>query len=603
MKRKRVLLFTAIFIMLSIIQTLPVSFNANAKTKAQNLEQKSVEQVFDEAITETIETKKATGVTVTLVKDGQVTLQKGYGYSDKAQNLAVDPNTSGFRIGSVAKTFVAIAALIAEEDGKIDLNADITNYLEEDFPKFKYPVTMNQLLTHTAGFEDLMTGIAIKDKENIKPLSDTLRKYKPEQIVKPGEAISYSNYGIALAAYVIERATGIDFAEYCKENIFIPLEMDQTSFRYEMNNLVYSKAYLPNGEETFEPYINMYPEGSVITTAKDMSKYIIWLLSNQESILKNETKEKIFRQQFTMADELNGIGYTWNIKSRNNVKYYEKKGETANFYSRIVLYPSCNTGLFFSFNTFVPEDDINAITDMITDNLLGQQVSPVQKQDATIKIEGNYMNLRTSFSTAEKFLSYFIPDRMIEITGTLSSGYKLNGKKITHIGNNAYDTPIGTIVFIKKDGKTFLATNFSQTYTKINVWQSKNVTVATLILFVISSLFCSIYMLINAIRKKNVPKGIAVMNLTQLLVFIIMCVMLLIGITNYSVLSYTVFINIFAWIILAITVFDIIYLLYIGIKKHKMKYVKYLFIHNIICVAFCLLMFNLNLFSPAYSYL
>lgn len=605
MKKKRVLIFAVIFIVLLVIQTLSVSFNmplgcddrcqyAKAQTVTQDSGQKSVEQTFDEAVEEIIESKKAIGATATLVKDGKATLQKGYGYSDKTKNLPVDPNVSGFRIGSISKTFVAIAALIAEEDGKLDLNTDITKYLEEDFPRFKYPVTMNQLLTHTAGFEDLITGIAVKDKRDIEPLSEVIRKYKPEQIVKSGEVISYSNYGIALAAYVIEKVTGIDFAEYCKEKIFIPLGMYQTSFNYERNNLVYSKAFLPNGKETSEPYINIYPEGSVIPTARDMSKYIKWLLSNQESILKNETKEKLFNQHFTMADELNGIGYTWNIKSRNGTKYYEKKGETVNFYSRIVLYPSCNTGLFFSFNTYVPEDDINTIVDKVTDNLLGKQENPVQKQSATMKIEGNYINFRSSFKTAEKFLSYIILDKMIEITGTLSSGYKLNDKRITHIGNNVYDTPIGTIKFIEKNGKTFLATNFSQTYVKINILQSVKVTVATLILFALSTLFYSICMLINIIRKKNIPKVLAVMSLVQLFAFMILCAVLMIGLINYSVLFYDIFIKISAWIILAATVFNIVYLLITGIKSYKIKHVKYLFVHNIISVAFCLVMFNLN---------
>lgn len=606
MKKKIVLIFTVIFIVLLAIQTLPVLFNmplgcvnsckyAKAQTVAQDFGQKSVERTFDEALEKIIESKKATGATATFVKDGKVTLQKGYGYSDKTKNLPVDPSVAGFRIGSVSKTFVAIAALIAEEDGKLDLNTDITKYLEEDSPGFKYPVTMNQLLTHTAGFEDLISGIAVKDKRNMEPLSKVIRKYKPEQIVKPGEVISYSNYGIALAAYVIEKAKGIDFAEYCKEKIFIPLGMYQTSFKYERNNLVYSKAFLPNGKETSEPYINIYPEGSVVSTAGDMSKYIEWLLSDQESILKNETKEKLFIQHFTMAVELNGIGYTWNIKSRNGMKYYEKKGETVNFYSRIVLYPSCNTGIFFSFNTYVPEDDINEIIDKVTDNLFGKQQNPVQKKSATMKIEGNYINFRSSFKTSEKFLSYILPDKMLEITGSLSGGYKLNGERITHVGNNVYDTSIGTIKFIKKDGKTLLATNFSQTYIKINILQSLKVTVATLILFALSSLFCSIYILINIFRKKNIIKVLAVMDLVQLFGLMILCTVLMIGLINYSVLFYDIYIKISAWIILATIVLNIVYLLRSCIKSYTIKYIKYQFIHNIISVAFCLVMINLNL--------
>ncbi len=592
MKRKRILVMALLCLILLLGVLTPYK---KVQAEEQSFQQKSVEQIYEEAIEELITTKKAVGVTATFVRDGKVTLQKGYGYSDKEQNLAVDPSVSGFRIGSVSKTFVAIAALIAEEDGLLDMNADITDYLEDDFPELKYPVTMEQLLTHTAGFEDLITGIAVKDKTELEPLSRVLRKYRPEQIMKPGEIISYSNYGIALAAYVIEKATGIDFAEYCEDNIFIPLGMSQTSFVYDKNNLVYSKAFLPSGEEAFEPYINIYPEGSVITTAKDMSKYIQWLLEDQEIILRNVSKDQLFARHFAMTEVQNGIGYTWNIKSRNDKMYYEKKGETVHFYSRIVLYPSCNSGFFFSANTYVPEEILNDVIDKVTERLLGKLKKCNEKLGASVKMEGTYINLRSNFTTAEKFISYLIPEKMIRISGSLSRGYQLNGKEMKHIGNDVYDTPIGTVMLIEKDGKTLLTTNLAQTYMKLNVLQSPVMIAAILLLFGLSSLLCSIYLLINLIRRRDRPLLPAILCLLQFLGLFVLCIILIIGMSNYSILSYEIPINICTWSILIMSVLHIGYLLFTCIRSNRVKYIKLLCFHNAISMVFCLLMVSLNL--------
>lgn len=144
----------------------------------------------------------------------------------------------------------------------------------------------------------------------------------------------------------------------------MPLGMKGTTFEY-MQDIVYvSKPYLPNGQETLEPYINLYPEGSALSTAADMANYISWLLDRQDNrVLSQQAKKELFDRQFTMAGELAGMGCTWNRKTGNGRLYYDKKGETLNFYSRIALYPEAGAGIFFSSNTYLPEAEINALMD------------------------------------------------------------------------------------------------------------------------------------------------------------------------------------------------------------------------------------------------
>ena len=128
-------------------------------------------------VNELIEEGKAKGAVLSIIEEDKIILNRGFGYADEYNNIAADGEYTAFRIGSVSKTFVAVAAQILNQEGKIDMNTDISVYLEPDFPKLAYPVTMYQLLTHTAGFEELLTGIAVINVSDTEPLSESVRKY------------------------------------------------------------------------------------------------------------------------------------------------------------------------------------------------------------------------------------------------------------------------------------------------------------------------------------------------------------------------------------------------------------------------------------------
>ena len=555
------------------------------------LDSEKVSEAFDQSIEEIIAAKKAKGAAAVFIHDGKAVMTKGYGYADELLNVKADGERIGFRIGSISKTFVAVAALKAMEDGKLDMNTDISVYLGNDAPKLKYPVTMNHLLTHTAGFEEIITGMAVENVSDTEPLSVTVKKYAPEQIFKPGEVSSYSNYGIALAAYVIERVTNEDFADYCIDNIFLPLEMTRTTFAYMQDTVYVSKAYLPNGNETMDLYMNLYPEGSAVSTAEDMGKYINWLLGEDDVILLKENKQKLFNRQFFMADELSGIGYVWNIKTRNGSTYFEKKGETLHFYSRIVIYPEQKTGYFLSFNTYVPEDEINKITSKITDLLLGEKDIPVNKSDATIDISGCYVNAWSSFNTEEKLLRFLVPGKMVDISGSLKEGYTFNDEKIIHLGSNSYGTPVGTVKFIEKDGKVLMATDFSQTYIRINGLENKGVTLAISLIFPISSLFCAIISFV--LRKKNASLLFSMISLAQIVLYFTLGYILYLGILQYAILNYTIYIKIAAWLIVFTASLNITLTFYK--LKTDGNTLVYFYLHNLISIAFCLVLLNLRL--------
>lgn len=540
---------------------------------------------------------RATGVVLSIVQHGEIRLCTGFGFADKFNGIAADGEKTAFRIGSVSKTFVAVAAQILAQEGRLDMGLDISGYLEPDFPALSYPVTMHQLLTHTAGFEDRVTGMAVFNVSDTEPLAESVRQYRPAQIFRPSEVTSYSNYGLALAAYVVERVAGQDFAGFCRENIFLPLGMKRTTFAY-MHNVPYvSKPYLPSGQETVEPYINLYPEGSAVSTAEDMANYMQWLLNKGDTrVLSAQAKEELFGRQFSLSADLAGVGYTWNRKERNDAVYYDKKGETLHFYSRIALYPREQTGIFLSFNTYLPEHEINAVMNKATDLLYGEalQAGP-GSFNATMDISGCYVNNWSSFQTAERILRYIVPGKILTIEGTISQGFSLNAERLSLIGEDMYSSPLGVLKFLKRDGKIIIATESAITFTRIPFWQHSGLQVLPPLLFVVFALACFLRELILLLHKKSAERRIVflICPLAQLLAFGVLCLLLYNGIVSFSLLSYALPLKLCGWLIFAASVAGLADVAYLKAKYGCLKPIPAAW--NLACLLFCAWMVGMNI--------
>ena len=513
---------------------------------------------LDKMVQGIVEEGKSKGAVLSVVKDGSIQLCKGYGFADEYLDIAANGEKTAFRIGSVSKTFVAVAALILKEKELLKMDSDISIYLDSDL-KLTYPVSMRQLLTHTAGFEDMITGMAFYNASDTEPLDISVRKYLPNQIYKPGEIISYSNYGIALAAYVVECITGQDFARFCEEEIFKPLNMNRTTFRF-MHDIAYvSKAYLPNGNETIEPYMNIYPEGSAVSTAEDMAKYMIWLMNSDDNrVLSPNFKEELFNKQFTMSEELEGIGYIWNRKSHNSKIYFDKKGETLNFYTRVALYSQDYTGIFLSFNTFVAEHEIDAIMNKATALIYGEKQEYIVEQGNTsIEISGLYVNNWSNFKTPEKILSYLIPSKIISIDAD-KDGYYINGEKMTLVGDDLYSSNLGLLKFQEKEDKIIMSSN-AISYVRVPLWQHKILIGIVPMIFIFVTFMILIREIIMLRNIKDKYKYSIVLNsFFQIISFIMLCLIMYKGITTFSLLKYAPYMKLFGWFTLSILILNII---------------------------------------------
>lgn len=311
-----------------------------------------------------MESRHIAGATLAVVKDGRIFFSKGYGYADVNERKPVNPEKTLFRPGSVSKLFTWTAVMQLVEEGKIDLDADINIYLR-DFKipdTYPEPVTMTHLMTHTAGFEDVINEMGARSPEDLVPLAEFLARKMPARVLPPGKLTSYSNYGTALAGYIVEKVAGVPFEDYVEENIFKILGMQHSTFRQPLPSHLaeyMSVGYTyKNGlfrAEGFE-YINgLAPAGSMSTTATDISKFMIAHLQHgkygENRILEEETTKLMHTQLFSHDPRVDGNAHGFWEMTYNNLRALVHGGDTIWFHSLLALVPKKNLGLFVSFNS------------------------------------------------------------------------------------------------------------------------------------------------------------------------------------------------------------------------------------------------------------
>src|SRR5579863_3775796 len=159
------------------------------------------------------------GAVVVVVKDDKVLVEKGYGYADVASRRPFDPDTSLVRPASISKLFTWTAVMQLVEAGKLDLDADVNRYLDFRIPpKDGKPVTLRELMTHTAGFEEMGKVLYAPDAAHLTPLAELVRTRLPKRIFPPGEVVAYSNYGAGLAGYIVQRVSGEPYESYIERH-------------------------------------------------------------------------------------------------------------------------------------------------------------------------------------------------------------------------------------------------------------------------------------------------------------------------------------------------------------------------------------------------
>jgi CubicO group peptidase (beta-lactamase class C family) len=234
--------------------------------------------------------------TVLVARGGEVMLHKGYGFANLEWNVANTTNTK-FRLGSVTKQFTAASILLLEERGKLSINDPVKKYLP-DAPAAWDKITIYHLLTHTSGIPNFTS---FPDYRKLEPFAATpaelVARFRDKPLdFQPGEQWSYSNSGYVLLGYLIEKISGRTYEIFVRENIFKPLNMEETGYDSNSAVIPHRAAGYEYDHNTFQNagFIHMsipHGAGALYSTTGDLLKWEQGLFGGK--VLQSASLEKM----------------------------------------------------------------------------------------------------------------------------------------------------------------------------------------------------------------------------------------------------------------------------------------------------------------------
>lgn len=311
------------------------------------------------------------GVSIAIVNKDSIIFAGGFGKNDIEQNQPVDENTL-FWLGSITKSFTALGIMKLVEENKISLKSRVKEIVPELEIVNKWetinPITVENLLEHTSGFDDTpFSAFANVMNQKLNPL-EIIKKYQKSFVARwePSSRFSYSNANYALLGYIIYKLSGMQYEEYVKQNILLPIGMTQTVFgqRYDSDN--YASGYIFDNEEfsKIDP-IPLYgsSSGGINSTALDMAKFLqFWLNKGKvgkHQVLKETTINEMLRPKTTLA-AMAGLqsGYAKGVEYKQilaaqekSIPFFSNSGRVPGFVSNYYFNQDLNLGIFVANNT------------------------------------------------------------------------------------------------------------------------------------------------------------------------------------------------------------------------------------------------------------
>ncbi|MHA1904157.1 MAG: serine hydrolase domain-containing protein [Candidatus Thorarchaeota archaeon] len=428
-------------------------------SSAYQLNESDVKSFLDNAIPDYMNDTNVAGIIVSVVKDGEVLHSSGYGYANVAQNTSATADTL-FGIASISKTFTATAVMTLVENGTLDLNEDINNYLESfQIPLLEGsdPITLKHLLTHTAGFEESLDPIFYSTVTGMPSMETFLRYYMPNQVHPAGYIQSYSNLGASLAGLVVQEVAGIPYEQCIEEYVLDPLGMNSTTAYQELPSLLegmHSEGYRSIGSDFVTlPYFYCVvpPTGGLSSTADDMATFMRMHLNEGlylgEQFLTQSSCLQMQDEQFIALEGLTSIGYGLYTKIVNNQTMVYHTGGMPTFSSIMALFPEHELGIFISINT--DSGDYYDILQMIMDRYFP---APVQTQEPLpttpgelSELEGFYLPTRREYVDLSEALVDMYGNMITKVT-SLADGTLLVNSNYLPEHDDIYER-VGDMLF------------------------------------------------------------------------------------------------------------------------------------------------------------
>ncbi len=355
---------------------------------------------------------------ILIARDGQPVVSKGYGLANIELDVPNTPQTV-FRLGSVTKQFTAMAIMMLAERGKLNVNDPACKYLT-DCPAAWQPITVKNLLTHTAGVPNY-TSFPDFAKTAVLPTTNAAMiaqfRDKPLEFAV-GEKYAYSNSGYYLLGLIIERVSGKSYADFLQENIFTPLGMKQTGYDSPLRIIKNRAAgYARQGGEIVNAsYMDMtipYAAGAMYSTTEDL------LLWDQALYTEKLVSRKTLDQIFTPFKS--DYGYGWNIGKR---------------FDRQVI---AHGGGIYGFATHIARFPADKVTVIILSNVQGAPAGRIANDLAAIVFGADYKipQERKEIAVDQKVLEKYVGQYELAAPKIVISFTLENGKLFGQVGGQS----------------------------------------------------------------------------------------------------------------------------------------------------------------------
>jgi CubicO group peptidase (beta-lactamase class C family) len=383
------------------------------------------------------------GAAVAVVADGHLLFAQGYGFADVNSRRPVIADQTLFRAGSVSKLFTWTAVMQLVEQGKLDLDRNINDYLDFKIPeRYGKPITLRDVMTHSTGFEDTVTDLFVATPSQLFPLRQYLIRHMPPLIHPPGQVVAYSNYAATLAGYIVERVSGEPFDEYIERHILGPLGMQHSSFRQPLPPDL--RPFMASGyPQASDPHATAFelieaaPAGALTTNVTDLAKFMLAQLDGGSyggaQILSPATLKEMHTPQGRPLPGMNGMDLGFYDENRNGLRIIGHGGDTGVFHSDLHLLLEKGVGFVVMLNSTGNAGAAEAVRVALFRSFLDRYYPYTPPREATMADPGKDAARVAGFYGSSRHTALRILTALGQSAVTAEPGGQITESELTHL--------------------------------------------------------------------------------------------------------------------------------------------------------------------------
>jgi CubicO group peptidase (beta-lactamase class C family) len=407
------------------------------------------------------------GASVAVVADGHLIFAGGYGFADMKSRRPVIAGQTLFRAGSVSKLFTWTAVMQLVGQGKLDLDRDVNDYLDFKLPEpYGRPITLRDVMTHSAGFEDTVTDLFVNKPSQLFPLREYLIKHVPPLLHPPGQVVAYSNYGATLAGYIVQRISGEPFDDYVMRHILQPLGMDHSTFQQPLppaSRPFMASGYRRASDPTTVPFelVEAAPAGALSTDATDLAKFALAQLGGTSyggaQILTAAELQEMHTPQGRPLPGMNGMDLGFYDENRNGLRIIGHAGDTGAFHADVHLLPDKGVGFIIMLNSSGTAGAAEQVRVAIFRSFLDRYFPYTPPKEATVSDPGKDAARVAGSYASSRHTVLSILNAVSQSSVTAGANGQIEASELTHLsGIPKRWREVGPLVWREVDGQAHL---------------------------------------------------------------------------------------------------------------------------------------------------